>query len=62
VTGVPVAHLGGLPIEETLGLYGPALLVAAGAASASLHARLRNLRARRRSRGTRERQVAARRP
>jgi hypothetical protein len=38
-----IAHVGGLPIEETLGMYGPALLLAAGAASASLKARLRRL-------------------
>jgi hypothetical protein len=36
-----IAHVGGLPIEETLGMYGPALLLAAGAASASLKAHLR---------------------
>ena len=42
-----IAHVGGLPIEETLGMYGPALLLAAGAASASLKARLRRLGGRR---------------
>ena len=35
-----LAHLGGLPIEETLGMAGP-LLLAFGAASARLGARLR---------------------
>ena len=35
------AHVGGVPLEETLGLYGPALLLIAGAASATLRARLR---------------------
>jgi hypothetical protein len=49
VTGAPLAHVGGIPIEETLGLYGPALVVAAGAASASLRARWRRLRERRRA-------------
>ena len=29
------AHVGGIPLEEMLGLYGPALLLIAGAASAS---------------------------
>jgi hypothetical protein len=37
----PFAHIGGVPIEETLGLLGPALLVAVGVASAQLRARLR---------------------
>ena len=46
----PVAHIGGLPIEETLGLCGPALILAAGAASASFRARWRSLRERRRAR------------
>jgi hypothetical protein len=36
-----VAHVGGIPIEETLALWAPGLLVAAGAASATLGARLR---------------------
>jgi hypothetical protein len=37
------AHVGGIPLEETLGLYGPALVLMAGAASASLGARLRRI-------------------
>jgi hypothetical protein len=37
------AHVGGIPLEETLGLYGPALVLVAGAASASLGARLRRI-------------------
>jgi hypothetical protein len=49
--GIPVAHVGGIPIEETLGSYGPALLLVAGAASATLSARVRNLRRRQRRRG-----------
>jgi SAM-dependent methyltransferase len=46
-----IAHVGGIPLEETLGLYGPALLLAGGAASASLSARLRRISRRRRARG-----------
>jgi hypothetical protein len=41
------AHVGGIPLEETLGLYGPALVLVAGAASASLGARLRRIGRRR---------------
>jgi hypothetical protein len=37
------AHIGGIPLEETLALYGPALALIAGAASASLGARLRRI-------------------
>ena len=33
-----IAHVGGIPIEETLGIYGPALLLALGAASARVRA------------------------
>jgi hypothetical protein len=46
VTGLPAGHVGGIPIEEVLGFYGPALLLAAGAAGASISARLRRLRGR----------------
>ncbi len=42
----PLAHVGGLPIEETLGAFGPALLVAFGVAWAKLRARLRPARSR----------------
>jgi hypothetical protein len=42
----PVAHVGGVPIEETLGSFAPALLVALGVAWAQLRARLRRVRAR----------------
>jgi hypothetical protein len=38
---VPIAHVGGLPIEETLGSFGPPLLVGLGVAWAKLRARLR---------------------
>jgi uncharacterized membrane protein len=46
MTGVPFAHIGGIPIEETLASLGPALLVAFGVAWAQLRARLRPLRSR----------------
>jgi hypothetical protein len=39
-----IAHLGAIPLEETLGSVGPALLVACGVASAQLRARLRQVR------------------
>ena len=39
-----IAHVGGLPIEETLGSLGPALLLAYGAVSATLRARHRRVR------------------
>jgi hypothetical protein len=42
----PFAHLGAIPIEETLGSLGPALLVAFGVAWAQLRARLRPVRSR----------------
>jgi hypothetical protein len=38
------AHISGIPIEETLGSLGPALLVAFGAAWAQLRAHLRKER------------------
>jgi len=41
---IPVAHVGDIPIEETLGSFGPVLLLVAGAASARLSARVRHLR------------------
>jgi hypothetical protein len=39
---IPVAHVGGIPIEETFGSLGPALLLVAGAASARLSALIHN--------------------
>jgi hypothetical protein len=42
----PFAHIGGVPIEETLGSLGPALLVAFGVAWGLLRARLRPVRSR----------------
>jgi hypothetical protein len=44
---VTFAHVGGVPLEETLGMYGPALVLALGVASARVGARLRRLRGRR---------------
>jgi hypothetical protein len=46
VIGVPFAHVGGIPIEETLASFGPALLVGLGVAWAQLRARLRRVRSR----------------
>jgi hypothetical protein len=43
---LPLAHVAGLPVEETLGSFTPALLLAFGAASATLRARLRRARSR----------------
>lgn len=37
---LPLAHIGGIPIEETLASTIPALLLTFGAASATLRARL----------------------
>jgi hypothetical protein len=42
----PLAHVAGLPIEETLGSLGPAVLVAFGVTWAQLRARLRRVRSR----------------
>ena len=46
MSSAPFAHIGGVPIEETLGSLGPALLVAFGVAWAQLRARLRPVRSR----------------
>jgi hypothetical protein len=42
----PFAHIGGLPIEETLASFGPALLIGLGVAWAKLRAGLRRVRSR----------------
>ena len=42
MTPIPVAHVAGIPIEETLVSLGPALLLVAGAASARVSALFRN--------------------
>jgi len=46
VITLPFAHVGGMPIEETLGSFGPALLVALGVTWTKLRARLRMVRSR----------------
>jgi hypothetical protein len=46
VIGLPVAHVGGIPIEETLASLGPVLLVAFGVAWANLRASLHRVRSR----------------
>jgi uncharacterized membrane protein len=46
VSGAPLAHVAGIPIEETLGAFGPALLVGLGVAWANLRSRLGRVRAR----------------
>ena len=38
MTGAPVAHVAGLPAEETIGALGPVLLLLAGAVSARVSA------------------------
>jgi hypothetical protein len=48
--GAPLAHVAGLPIEETLGAFGPPLLVVAGAVSSRLSTRVRHVRGRQRRR------------
>ena len=45
---IPLAHIAGIPVEETAAMYGPVLLLAAGAASTMVRARVRRLRQRRR--------------
>ena len=40
----PLAHMGGIPIEETIGPFGPALLAGLGVALANVRARLRAMR------------------
>jgi hypothetical protein len=46
VISVPIAHVGGIPVEETVASLGPALLVAFGVVWANLRARLRRVRSR----------------
>jgi hypothetical protein len=60
VISVPTAHVGGIPIEETLGSFGPALLVGFGVAWAQLRARLRRVRSRATEPTARARRGAAR--
>ena len=44
VIDLPGGHIASIPIEETLGSYGPALLVVIGAALATVRAGWRRLR------------------
>jgi hypothetical protein len=46
VISLPFAHVGGIPIEETLATFGPALLVGLGVTWTKLGARLRTVRSR----------------
>jgi hypothetical protein len=60
---VPLAHVGGIPIEETIGSFGPALVVGIGVAWAKLRDRLRHppaLKPPRTRSGTRPRLVQGR--
>jgi hypothetical protein len=41
VIDTPIAHVGGIPIEETVGPLGPALLAGLGVTYAKVRARLR---------------------
>jgi hypothetical protein len=50
VINLPRGHIAGMPIEETLGFFGPALLMVVGAALTTLRARVRGVR---RARGER---------
>jgi hypothetical protein len=43
VISLPFAHMGGIPLEETLASLGPALLVGFGAAWSWLRAHLRGV-------------------
>jgi hypothetical protein len=56
--GVPIAHVGGIPIEETLGSLGPALLAGLGVALANLRSRLGRVRAHTSAHASRARQRA----
>jgi hypothetical protein len=46
---MPGAHVAGIPIEETVALYGPLLLLVLSATSAAVGFRLRRVRERRRA-------------
>jgi hypothetical protein len=46
MSSLPLAHVGAIPIEETLGTLGPALLVGLGVTWTKLGARLRTVRSR----------------
>lgn len=44
--GLALGHVGGIPVEESLALYAPVLLLIATAASVTARVRLRRLRER----------------
>ena len=44
MTSLPLAHVAGIPIEETLASFTPVLVLMFGAASATIRARLRRAR------------------
>ena len=46
---MPLAHVGGVPLEEAIGSFGPALLAGVGVAWAGLRARLPRPGARKRT-------------
>jgi hypothetical protein len=46
VISLPFAHVGGIPIEETLGTFGPALLAGLAVTWTKLRAHLRTVRSR----------------
>jgi hypothetical protein len=58
MTSAPFAHIAGIPIEETLGSLGPALLVGFGMAWANLRSRLGRVRAHTSAHASRARQRA----
>jgi hypothetical protein len=58
MTGTPIAHIGGIPLEETLGSLGPALLVGFVVAWANLRSRLGRARAHTSAHASRARQRA----
>jgi hypothetical protein len=41
---IPVAHIAGIPVEETVAMYVPVLTLAGGAAVTMVRARVRRLR------------------
>jgi hypothetical protein len=44
VVDLPWAHVAGIPVEETLATFGPALLLVVGAALGTVRARWRRMR------------------
>jgi hypothetical protein len=44
---IPLGHIAGMPVEETLAMYAPTLLIALGGAATMLRARVRKARSER---------------